>query len=331
MYLINRDLVSRFLVTLIILWCAQAAHAIPIYRAGTDITTIPGPGASDESDAFAQVFTVADPHPIGGRTATAHGRAASFGLGSFALSIVPSQVGDIPFALSISSGATARLRFDDIVVTNEQDPGNSDPIDVSMSFLLDGVAGIFGSEGFPVEDGSDVRATAAVSVVYGFGAPGPGSTAIPDSIGSVIWEFDHGSLNIIQTGVLSDAIPGNQMSFAGTFETPTFSVPVDESLVLYLEIIASASAVSRDGSAVGAQSDFLNTLTLPSFGPVFDLPEGYTANSVAGNIVDNVYVAPVPIPATWLLLLSASAALVRRRTGRQTIVTQQKQTRRPVF
>lgn len=308
----DRTLLPSLILVLMCVLFTQVTHAIPIYRAGTDITTIPGPSSSDESDGIAQVSTVAGPHPIGGREATANARAASFGLGSFAHSLVPSQVGEPLSVLSIAAGATARLRVDDVMVTNEADPGNNDPIDVSMSFSLDGVASIFGSLGFPVGSGSDVRATAAVSVIYGFGAPGPGSTAIPDSIGSVIWEFDHGSLNIIQTGALDGAIPSSEMFINGTFETPAFSVPVDEPLVLYLEIIASASAVSRDGSAVGAQSDFYNTLTLPTTGAVFDLPTGYTANSVNGNIVDNAFVAPVPIPAAWVLMLS-SLALVKLR------------------
>lgn len=312
MYSNDRALIPNIIFLFMCVCFVQATHAIPIYRAITDITTIPGPSSSDESDGIAQVSTVAAPHPIGGQTASANARAASFGLGSFAQSVVPAQVGPIPSAISIAAGASARLRVDDIMVTNDLDPGNDDPIDVSMSFSLDGVASIFGGLGFPVESGSDVRASVGVSVVYGFGAPGPGSTAIPDTIGSVSWRFDHGSLNISQNGALDGAIPTSEMFVNGTFETPVYSVPVDEPLVLYLEIVASASAVSRDGSAVGAQADFFNTLTLPTTGPVFDLPTGYTVNSVNGNILDNAFVAPIPIPAAWVLMLSG-LALVKLR------------------
>lgn len=49
---------------------------------------------------------------------------------------------------------------------------------------------------------------------------------------------------------------------------------------------------------------------------VFDLPPGYTVNSVSMGIVDNVLVAPpVPEPATWALWLGGAAALLgwRRR------------------
>lgn len=56
--------------------------------------------------------------------------------------------------------------------------------------------------------------------------------------------------------------------------------------------------------------------------PVFILPEGYTANSADGTIVDNYYVGfdpfaasttPVPEPSTLMMLLSGLVLLVGRR------------------
>lgn len=54
--------------------------------------------------------------------------------------------------------------------------------------------------------------------------------------------------------------------------------------------------------------------------PVFILPEGYTANSADGAIVNNYYVGfdpfavdTVPEPSTLMLLMSAAVLLVRRR------------------
>lgn len=60
-------------------------------------------------------------------------------------------------------------------------------------------------------------------------------------------------------------------------------------------------------------SNFMNTFSFASSGPVFTLPAGYTANSASGMIVDNHV---VPAPASLLLLGTGIIALgsrLRRR------------------
>jgi len=69
---------------------------------------------------------------------------------------------------------------------------------------------------------------------------------------------------------------------------------------------------------VDARADFLNTIKFPSIGPVLTLPEGYTVNSVSGQISDNRWLGgsgePVPEPATLALVAAGAAcAAIRRR------------------
>jgi hypothetical protein len=71
------------------------------------------------------------------------------------------------------------------------------------------------------------------------------------------------------------------------------------------------------GIASFANANFSNTVSFARGRPVFDLPEGWTANSVSANIVNNYWIPPVPEPASALLGLIAaagwSAATIRRK------------------
>jgi hypothetical protein len=94
-------------------------------------------------------------------------------------------------------------------------------------------------------------------------------------------------------------------SYTSTFST-TFANSVQ------VNFIARASAQMNPGGGVAssyASSDFFNGVHFPTAGPVFDLPEGYTANSVSGNIVDNHWMGVVPEPSSALLGLIAAAGL----------------------
>ena len=58
-------------------------------------------------------------------------------------------------------------------------------------------------------------------------------------------------------------------------------------------------------------TDFGDPLSFAPSGPVFDLPAGWTANSISGNIVDNRFVgAAVPEPGALTLLASGALSML---------------------
>ena len=96
------------------------------------------------------------------------------------------------------------------------------------------------------------------------------------------------------------------------------------SIKIILGVDATSTLDGTDSGLVLAAAHFSNTLSFVTDGPVFSLPEGYTANSISGNIVDNRFVpAVVPLPAGIWLLGTAFAALGGRlrQRGRVAIRT----------
>jgi hypothetical protein len=118
--------------------------------------------------------------------------------------------------------------------------------------------------------------------------------------------------NIFGTPVVT---AGGVVFDGGIVESPLFSVPTNVDLSLFMSISANAIAGSSgffgpSGLVAGLASgttDAMSTLSLPSTGFVFRLPEGFSAFSADGVIVDNRWafappVDPVPEPGTLVLL-----------------------------
>ena len=89
------------------------------------------------------------------------------------------------------------------------------------------------------------------------------------------------------------------------------TVPVGVAIPLTPQLTTGANAVSRDGGAVAASSTFFDTLFLAARGVVFNLPAGYTANSLSAHVVNN-HLQPVPAPLALLMLGSALVVMLRR-------------------
>jgi len=113
------------------------------------------------------------------------------------------------------------------------------------------------------------------------------------------------------------------VEFSGTIDFPGL-FPVNTPLSLDLTLDVNVTAISFFLASAAGQLDLLNTFGVPQNGqPVFDLPPGFTSNSVSLGIVNNVVPGPegpssgVSMPASLaLLILGGLVAVVRARLTR---------------
>jgi hypothetical protein len=94
----------------------------------------------------------------------------------------------------------------------------------------------------------------------------------------------------------------------GGLVTPTFTVQanVPFSLELALSTFAEVTGNLRGSFNVSGNADFGGTLTFAPSGSVFNLPQGYTANSAGAGIVNNLF---VPEPSSFVLAALGFAGL----------------------
>ena len=150
-----------------------------------------------------------------------------------------------------------------------------------------------------------IEATARLS---GFGSSGfTSSSATARARG--------GASNSLTIG--GELLPG-LLNLPTIFIDPTIPVEVRFSLAAVL-----SHAAFNDTTAT-ATVDAFNSLSFALVGPALILPDGFSANSVSGMIVDNVFVgarvSAVPLPASGPLFIAALAGLgllSRRRKSRE--------------
>ena len=78
--------------------------------------------------------------------------------------------------------------------------------------------------------------------------------------------------------------------------------------------------VTATGAGFGgnAFSNFFDTVHFSTTGPVFNLPDGFTANSATGLIVNNQWAGAVPEPGSIVLsILGCMGLTVFRRSRRR--------------
>jgi hypothetical protein len=281
-----------------------AALTLPIYQATASATSRPTVADSGDASASADngVF-----YPGDGKGSSARASGSGQGLKVFATAGIPQQPAKEPFgSLSVAAGGSARMRFDDVVFSASDADVPAGLIPVSLNLAIDGSFSLL------QQGTSNASARGGLSVDYGLGVPGPGSTAVPYTVANLRRERDRGISLWSNNGFFDVLGDSDAWTIDGSFQTPTFLVPVDTPLLLTVVLSASATVVTRDGAPVNAVTAFDHTLRFPLDGPVFNLPEGYRADSLQAGIVNNVSAVPLP-PTLWLFAAGLAAIGVRLR------------------
>ncbi len=133
--------------------------------------------------------------------------------------------------------------------------------------------------------------------------PGGGSFTRQVDNGTVETQFGSGAL--INFANDADIVTGQ------------FTVMNGVPFTIELQLTTSAIAIGdyRESFGAEANTDFGGTLTFATDRPVFDLPTGYTANSVDGGIVNNAFVVPEPGSTALFATGGLALAVVRFRQG----------------
>jgi hypothetical protein len=194
--------------------------------------------------------------------------------------------------------------LDDLVITGP--PGN---ILVSFNFVISGSIGAtIESTGPTAFYQSSARVKARViNLQSSFGGSG----------------FELGEMNVdaagnvARTGIFgSFPVNSDGMALGTTPAITTFAG--DTAIQFWLGLETSAAALVGFGAEPGRANGyaaFNDTFGFPTSGPVANLPEGYTLNSLDGHIVNNRFVgaAAVPEPSSLVLVLVAAGVLILRK------------------
>ena len=213
--------------------------------------------------------------------------------------------------------SSASFRLDDVIISGPGTGFISTSLNMDLSGGLN--ASTFAQLGTGV--GAEANANASVSVFALLGGQIFSGTQSISSLSQVDTQSDGGST--FEDGLLTG------FTGAGGLVTPDVLVPVGTPFVVQLSLSTSVNTNTRN-AIVGsrrqadASSLFDNTLSFSLSGPVFNLPTGFTANSVSGLIVDNRWVGlagpqPIPEPSALLLVLAGLLYFVRHTRFTRTV------------
>jgi hypothetical protein len=204
------------------------------------------------------------------------------------------------------NNGTARLIFDDFIISG---PG-SGSVPGSANFHLDGTiatgAILFGILGPGISSNISTSTTGSVA---GNGFSGTFSQS------KVINCCDANLKQIVTMDASGTGILGGSGTLPVNPTTPNFNLPVNapfsvdvtlsaNALAQY-DIAGTAGGINAPSFNIDSISDFSNTLSFPLSGPVFNLPAGFTLNSVQAHIVNNHFSNSLDDPRffVWQLYL----------------------------
>lgn len=190
----------------------------------------------------------------------------------------------------LRSTGEVRVTINDLIISGPATGSVSTRLNLHVGGTMDASSsfsalpdGIFGASGFTVG-----------LLVRGIGFVGDGYFELKSTNGNApVVSHESGWL----TGFDGDAI----------LTSDSFSVQLDTPFTVEFSLSSQVQAGMRDTES-GLAFAFLrfdNTLSFNTEGDVFNLPPGYTANSVSAGIVNNRFVA-VPEPTTGALLAGAA-------------------------
>lgn len=304
---------------------APAVEAAAYYEAGARAWSYYLP-ARDEDNATSTTTGV---------YASASSAGGSSGAGSSANSSAsagPGYLGAQAYGSATWAGSYAEASASGYFVLSDLAFSSGNPSDTQVTTSLNFTFGgnVWGSHAA----GTPMHSRSGVSI--GWQLKSGGVTYLDARGGLEYWssETDPGFQLVQATGVLADLTtmpPGYDWSFTSVF-TPGGQVSItlnditlDLGGVYELSAWISSDVQSGLSATAGAQTvldlDFGHTMSFPTSGSVFNLPEGFTLNSADGAIVNNQWIDPrpavVPVPAAVWLFGSALMGLgVVTRRGR---------------
>lgn len=239
--------------------------------------------------------------PVGAYSASSSGHeaadASSYAGAGYLRSISDTSAHAYVTSSSAEAGSSASFTIDDLVFSGPG--GGSLPASVTLHLQFDGSLDVFTDHDFhySTSDGqADVGLTWNANTHFG-------GNVTKTSMGVYA-----------RTGMLAGYDPALITAIA--VELPFAGAGVN---TLSLSLSTQSHALSRDPANASSTVRFGNTLKFTTDGPVFDLPTGWTVNSVQGNIVDNHFTlqASVPEPGSLGLVLAGITLAARRKTRKR--------------
>jgi len=261
------------------LFVNSAAHAGVAFRFTGSIVESRGPTrfvdqSFDRSDAGGQGFLHFDEFPPASDESRHLRAVASAGNGYLTATahaeFIKTYSGGGSFNEALTSFGFAKVTFDDVVFSGPN-PTHATSINVHLSGLI--IAGALPQ--------NSSNGNVQLSFYYNESNVSGGYSSL---------NIYAGNSTLSQTGPLIGFTGNNNI----TSEVFTVATNVPVKIGIGMQVAASVSANFDTTANTVANTDFGSTLTLAIGRPVFDLPPGYTVNSVQAGIVNNIYTPPCP-------------------------------------